>query len=245
MFRLVCMGVTVLISVSGCAALYKRDIRYGLDDVATYSGGPLNHQTLGVRELADERPDEIVRRQGSVDAAAVVERAGDDWYFNSDDHYKVRPVVSAITGMLVEHLAAAKLFKTAKLASDTSESDLILEGAVEYFEAYRDREVGKQALISQMGLIGLVIAATDKSPYKARVVLSLKLRRGNDGATLWAGQVEETQKGEEPISTSSLEVYRHANDALKTAINRLLEQLSRLDLPSDTPRAVSLDAIPP
>jgi hypothetical protein len=233
-----CIAVVSALVVSGCASLYQRDIQYDLDDVTRLGGGPLHQQTLVIRELADKRPAEVVSRRGSYDNAAIVKREGDDWYFNSDDHYRTRPVTTAITRMLVEHVGAADLFEKVGMEGEMGRSDLILEGAIECFEAYRDREVGKQALVSQMGLIGMAIAATNKSPYEARVVLSdLRLVRRKDGVVLWQGRVEKATKGEEPISMSSLEVYRHANDALKGAVELLLNDLSRVTLPPDAPLA--------
>ena len=68
---------------SGCAAIYQRKIDYQVYDIPKLPGGPLSSQTLAVRPLGDKRLSEAINRKGSLDAPAVLQRNGDDWYANS------------------------------------------------------------------------------------------------------------------------------------------------------------------
>jgi hypothetical protein len=184
---------------------------------------------------------------GAMDAA-IVERNGDDFYFNSDDHYEP-PVATAATSMLAKHIEATKLFRDVTISATPRDGALTMSGAIRRLEAYRDREIVKQAFAAQMGLVGMIIQATDDSTYEADALLGgVKLVDPATATVLWQGDAVGRVAGAAPLVASSLAVYQHADLALKLAVEQLVAQLAALP-PSvaagDAPAGAAPPAAPP
>jgi hypothetical protein len=212
------------IVIQGCG-IFQHKVRYGTEDVPLLSGSAFQDRSLVVRTFDDKRDPELKAREGGTDHPAVVTRQDEDWYFNSDDHYDP-PLPTAVTAMVKEHIEAARLFHDVQIGSSGPSGALVLNGSIRRFEAYRDREVVKQALATQMGLIGLVLQATDDSPYEADVQLTDVTLTDSAGAILWKGDANGHVAGSSGLESSGMAVYRHADLALKLAVQQLVDQLA-------------------
>jgi hypothetical protein len=219
----------LLAALLGCAPRNQKVI-YDLDDVAKAPTGPLSAHGLVVEPLVGGRDEAVKARRGSDLEPAVVQRDGDDWHFNGDDHYG-SPVVPAVTEMLAQHLAATGLFKSVRIASTPGEPDeLRLSGTLRRFESYMDRYEGTRAMMNQGGLFFLAAGAVIEARYDADVrIEDLRLLHPASGRVLWEGEVEGTASGgSRLIASTHWEVYQHANEALKAAVTKLAEELRRL-----------------
>lgn len=207
------------------ACSFHHQVHYGTQDVPTLSGGTLQGRSLVVRPFDDARDAALKAQTGGFDHPAVVTRQDDDWYVNSDDHYEP-PVPTAVTAMVSEHLQATRLFRDVKVESTAPSDGLFLTGSIKRFEAYRDRELLKQGLAAQIGLLGLVMQATQDTAYEADAVLSdVTLTDTATGAIVWKGDASGHVQGAAPLESNGFAVYQHADLALKLAVQQLVDQL--------------------
>jgi hypothetical protein len=93
-----------------------------------------------------------------------------------------------------------------------------------------DRYAGTRAMMNQGGLVFLAAGAVIKATYEADVrIEDLHLVHPASGQVLWEGEVEGTASGASRLFTSThWEVYDHANEALKAAVAKLVEELKQL-----------------
>lgn len=223
------IGISTSLALVGCAV--NRPIAYDLHGVPMLGGGPFAESVVRVQTFHDDREMDVKARHAPTMAVAVVDRAGDDWYCVSDDRFA--PTVTAgVTDMVARHLDAAKLFREVAVQSGSAAppAQYALSGTIRRFESCRQREMGKEVLVSQMGLIGLAIAATSKVDYDAHVELSdLRLIDTSTGATIWEATVLGEVQGQEPIDAYGWTVFDHANAALKAAVDQLVQRLAAVD----------------
>ena len=95
---------------------------------------------------------------------------------------------------MVEHLAASGLFASVAVESEASEADLVLSGSLEHFEAFRDREAGKQALINPRPGSRALNSPWDLCYVNGRLFIAMagahqiwQLKGGTRRATAYAG----------------------------------------------------------
>jgi hypothetical protein len=215
--------------------MYQRELNYDLKDVTVLGGGPFSASTVLVERFDDARPVEQKSRRASWGSVAVAKRDNDDWYCTSDDRFKEEDLGEAIARVIARHIEASKLFGHVISKAESGVPDYVLSGKIETFEACRQREVGKEVLVAQMGLIGMAIAAGRKVPYDASVVLGdLLLMHAATSTAVWQGTAVGNVKGEERIDPYGWTVFDHARDALKLAAGDAVEQMGRIKPPEIT-----------
>jgi len=214
-------------SAHGCT--FRHKMAYDMHDVPLLSGGALSQSAVQVEAFLDER-DSSVKARKSTDFGGppVVMRSNDDWYCTSDDLWETG-VADGVTLVVAEHLRAAKLFGAVFTASQGTPPRFVLRGKIARLEACRQRELTSEALVSQMGLIGLAIAATNDVDYDATVMLEdVRLIDTTTQTTIWQGRAEGTVKGVEPIDAYGKTVFLHTKQALRGAVDQLVDQLAKV-----------------
>jgi len=221
----VLLAASLGLSASGCTIRHK--MAYDLHDVPVLSGGPFGQSAVQIEPFTDAREPAIKSRaKGSLNQPPVVMRDGDDWYCTADGHWELS-IAQGVTQALAEHLRGAKLFGAVFTSAPGTPPQYVLRGTITRLEACRQREATSEAFVSQMGLIGLAIAATNTVDYDATVTLEdVRLIDVGTQATVWQGRGEGTVKGVEPIDAYGGTVFLHTTGALKAAVEQLVDQLA-------------------
>lgn len=224
------LSIVLALLATGCA----QSISYRLKDVPVISQSPFTSYTLTVKEFTDvRRPvDQVKSQWRSPYAARLVARNGEDWFYNSDELYKNNVAAPWITEMLAKHLTASKLFRDVKVSADgSSDTDFLLDGRIEKFEALKEAGYSKLTQIGQLfGVLGALATAGVESQYEATTKLSeLHLRYVKTQTVVWNGEAEATIGGSDYADPYGLSVYLKANESLKKAVEDLIRKLGQAE----------------
>jgi hypothetical protein len=173
---------------------------------------------------------------------AVVKEGENEWYVNSDSQYVDAPVAAAVTRMIADHLGASQLFGSVTVGDvDLANADLVLSGKITRFEARRAAHQAEEALISQGGLLWLLLQSTSwRATYEATTQLSdVRLAEAASKRVLWEGAAEGKVTGEDAVEPGGWSVYQEANLSLKAAVENLLDALRVAQVPTQPTAAAS------
>lgn len=220
----VCLFIIFL--ASGCV---KQPIAYQLNDISKIEGSSFAPFTIAVAEFKDVR--QIHKEEKSwFKEDRITSRNGNDWYFNNQDYYKDKIISPWISEMIVKHVDQSGIFKNAKLQSDASDADYILEGAIQRFEGFKEPSLAAR-IGAQFAVIGALATLGVKSRYEGTTVLiDVKLKKRDSDNVLWNGTVEGKVEGEDYADAYGWSAYQKANESLKVAVNQLIEKLKELSV---------------
>ena len=217
----------IVIYFSGCSA----PIKYSLKPVQKYSASKFASKTLAVRTFEDVRKERFHGKEGWSSLATglsnEIERDGQKWFVNADINYKNHEITSGVTNMIIRHMKASRMFRDVSLEGQMK-SNLLLEGKIERFEAFKEVRTVTQ-VGTLFGLVGMLSTAGVKSPYDAHTVLiDINLTDQDKNAILWSGKVEGVLKGESYADPTGNNVYSHANESLRDAVEKMLQNFSKI-----------------
>jgi hypothetical protein len=214
----------VALGVAGCPP--TRRIGYGLEDVSRLGGGRFAQSVLVVEPFADARTAGArIRRQVTLDPAAIVVRGEDEWYANSDDAYVGPSVAMGVSQAIVDHLGRTRMFREVRLGP--GDGDLRLSGALAQFDGYEERDAAARSVVRMGGILPLIVGTTRRARHEATVVLKdVTLVDVPTQATLWRGDVDGHLEGDNVlIASNEAAVFVNANVALKLAVSQLVDRL--------------------
>lgn len=161
----------------------------------------------------------------------VVSRGGTAWFHNSDRNYKKGSIPKRISEAVAKHLSASKLFQSVSSSPTRTQTDLVLQGALEKFEAFKEIPPANMTWVAQrgFGLLGALATAGVQSNYEATTKLSdLQLIEVSTSAVLWQGEVEGRLNGQDYADPDGYSVYHKANMSLKLAVDQLIQKLTEV-----------------
>jgi hypothetical protein len=229
--------VALVLLLAALTACVYQHIEYSIKDIQPVRGSVFASADLVVVPFEDAR---VLTGKADVrrESMGLEVPKQDGWFVNGEGFYPEGGVPHDLSVMLVRHIAASQLFKNVRFAERPESGVYLLRGRITEFRGYKEPSL-KAAFLQYFALAGVLARLPLKSRYKGRTVLSDVQLIAPDGETvLWNGNVVGEVAGSDMAEPYGWSAYTEANKSLKTACEKLVEELAGVSppIPKEAPK---------